>query len=56
MSNLSALGSRPIQSPLLRPAMHDGAGAQPASASGKVPARLPVVDPVSLSSGSVTVQ
>jgi hypothetical protein len=55
MSNLFALGSRPIQSPLLRATQEGGAaGAQTVSASGKVPARLPVVDPVSLSSGSVT--
>jgi hypothetical protein len=54
MSILSALGSRPIQSPLLRFSAQDSAGAQLASAAGKLPAQLPVVDPVSLSSGSVT--
>ena len=54
MSNLFALGSRPIQSTLLRATQEGGiAGAQTASAGGKVPAKLPVVDPVSLSSGSV---
>jgi hypothetical protein len=55
MSDLSALGSRPIQSTLLRTVNHDStaAGAQQASASGKMPAQLPVVDPVSLSSSSV---
>ena len=50
MSILSALGSRPIQSPLLRSSAQDSAGAQLASAIGK----LPVVDPVSASSGSVS--
>ena len=54
MSILSALGSRPIQSPLLRSSAQDSAGAQLASAAGRLPARLPVVDPVSLSSGSVS--
>lgn len=54
MSILSALGSRPIQSPLFRSATQDSAGAHLASAAGKVPAALPVVDPVSLSSGSVS--
>lgn len=54
MSILSALGSRPIPSPLLRSATQDSAGAQLASAAGKLPAALPVVDPVSLSSGSVS--
>lgn len=55
MSNLFALGSRPIQSPMFRTAQDGGtAGAQTASASGKVPPTLPVVDPVSLSSGSIT--
>jgi hypothetical protein len=54
MSTLSALGSRPILSPLLRSATQDSAGAQQASATGKLPARLPVVDPVSLSSGSIS--
>lgn len=54
MSILSVLGSRPIQSPFFRLATQDGTAAQQASASGKVPARLPVVDPVSLSAGSVS--
>jgi hypothetical protein len=54
MSIPSVTGSRPIQSPSHRPALQDNAGAQLAPASGKVPARLPVVDPVSLSSGSVS--
>jgi hypothetical protein len=54
MSTLSALGSRPIQSPLLRSATQDSAGTQQASATGKLPAPLPVVDPVSFSSGSVS--
>lgn len=54
MSLLSALGSRPLQSPLLRSAAQDSAGAQLTSATGKLPAPLPVVDPVSLSSGSVS--
>jgi hypothetical protein len=54
MSIPSVLGSRPIQSPSLRSATQDSAGAQQASASGKVPAQLPVVDPVSLSSDSMT--
>lgn len=54
MSLLSALGSRPLQSPLLRSAAQDSAGAQLASATGKLPAALPVVDPVSPSSGSVS--
>ncbi|HEU4375006.1 MAG TPA: hypothetical protein VFS02_16025 [Telluria sp.] len=54
MSLLSALGSRPLQSPLLRSAAQDSAGAQVASASGKLPAPLPVVDPVAPSSGSVS--
>jgi hypothetical protein len=55
MSDLFALGTRPIQSSLLRTASQDGAaaGAQQASASGRMPARIPVVDPVSLSSSSV---
>ena len=54
MSNPTApLGSRPIQSLFTRTATQDSAGAQMASASGKLPAQLPVVDPVSLSSGSV---
>jgi hypothetical protein len=39
---------------LLRSAAQDSAGAQLASATGKVPAPLPVVDPVSMSSGSVS--
>ncbi|MDB5935786.1 MAG: hypothetical protein JWQ01_3130 [Massilia sp.] len=54
MSILSVVASRPIQSPSTRSALQDSARAQHASASGKVPARLPVVDPVSLSSGSVS--
>jgi hypothetical protein len=54
MSNLSALGSRPIQSPLFKPAQQENPVAQQASASGKVPARLPVVEPVALSSNNVS--
>jgi hypothetical protein len=56
MSNYSVLATRPIQSFLPRTATQDSAapGSQQISASGKVPARLPVVDPVSLSSGSVS--
>ncbi len=55
MSNPTApLGSRPIQSLFTRTAAQDNAAAQLASASGKVPAQLPVVDPVSLSSDSVS--
>jgi hypothetical protein len=54
MSNLSALGSRPIQSPLFKPAQQESTVAQQASASGKVPARLPVVEPVALSSNNVS--
>jgi hypothetical protein len=54
MSTLTApLGSRPIQSLLNRTTAHDGAAAQLASASGKVPAKLPVVDPVAPSSDRV---
>lgn len=55
MSNLFALGSRPLHSPLFRTA-HDGgtAGAQMAWASGKAAPALPVLDPVSLSAGSIT--
>jgi hypothetical protein len=53
MSNLFALGSRPVQSPFLRTAQDGGtAGTQNASASGKVPARLPTVDPVTSSASS----
>jgi hypothetical protein len=54
MSNLSALGTRPIQTTLSRTVTQDSAaaGAQ-ASASGRVLAQLPVVDAVSLSSASV---
>lgn len=53
MSILSALGSRPIQSLLPRTAAQDGyaMGAQTTAAGAKLPAPLPVVDPVSLSSG-----
>jgi hypothetical protein len=55
MSNLTApLGSRPIQSLFTPSSAQDSAAAQLASASGKVPAQLPVVDPVSLSSNSVS--
>ena len=54
MSILSALGSRPIQSTLFRAPTQDGAGAQAAPASGKLPAQLPVVDPVAQSSSSIT--
>ncbi len=54
MSLLSALGSRPLHSPSLRSAAQDSAGAHLASATGKLPAALPVVDPVSRSSGSVS--
>jgi hypothetical protein len=55
MSDLFALGTRPIQSSFLRSVSQDSAaaGAQQASASGRMPARIPVVDPVSLSSSSV---
>jgi hypothetical protein len=55
MSDFSAVGTRPIQSTLLRTVTQDStaAGSQQASASGKIPAQLPVVDPVSLSSSSV---
>jgi hypothetical protein len=55
MSDLSTLGTRPIQSTFLRAVTFDSAaaGSQQASASGKIPAQLPVVDPVSLSSSSV---
>jgi hypothetical protein len=53
MSNPFALGSRPVQSSSFHLAQ-DGAtaGVQNAPASGKLPARLPVVDPVSASSSS----
>jgi hypothetical protein len=53
MSNLFALSSRPVQSSSFH-LPQDGvtAGAQNASASGKVPARLPVVDPLLSSSSS----
>jgi hypothetical protein len=54
MSIPSVLGSRPIQSPLFKPALQDGTAAQQASVIGKVPAQLPVVEPVTLSSGSVS--
>lgn len=55
MSNLTApLGSRPIQTLFTPSSAQDSAAAQLASASGKVPAQLPVVDPVSLSSNSVS--
>jgi hypothetical protein len=56
MSNLSSLGTRPIQPTFIRTVTQDStaAGSRQASASGKVPAQLPVVDPVSLSSGSVS--
>lgn len=55
MSNLPPLGSRPIQSPLLR-ATQEGAsaGAQTAAPSAKASPRLPVADPVSLSADSIT--
>jgi hypothetical protein len=55
MSDLSAVATRPIQSNFLRTVAQDSAaaGARQASASGKIPAQLPVVDPVSLSSSSV---
>jgi hypothetical protein len=56
MSNvLTAVGSRPFQS-TLRTVTEDSAAAaaQLAPASGKVPASLPVVDAVSLSSNSVS--
>jgi hypothetical protein len=53
MSNLSAVASRPIQSSLQRTTTQDSADAQQAPASGKRPAPLQRVDPVSLSSGSI---
>jgi hypothetical protein len=53
MSNLFALSSRPIQSSSFHlPQEGATAGAHNASASGKVPARLPVVDPVSPSAST----
>jgi hypothetical protein len=56
MSNLSVHGTRPIPAALSHTVAQDGAAAlaQQASASGKVPAQLPVVDPVSLSSSSIS--
>ncbi|MES2759728.1 MAG: hypothetical protein V4693_20340 [Pseudomonadota bacterium] len=54
MSILSVLGSRPLQSPMFKPAMQDGAAAPQASANSTVPTRLPVVGPVAPASGSVT--
>ncbi len=54
MTLISALGPRPFQSLSPRPDWQDGAGAQAASATGKVAARLPVVEPVAQSSGSVS--
>ncbi|WLI91690.1 hypothetical protein Q4S45_11395 [Massilia sp. R2A-15] len=54
MTLISALGPRPFQSLSPRPEWQDGAGAQAASATGKVAARLPVVEPVAQSSGSVS--
>jgi hypothetical protein len=55
MSNLFALGSRPVQPPSFHTAQDGGpAGAQNASASGKLAAKLPVVDRVSPSSSSIT--
>lgn len=53
MSIPSVTVLRPIQSPSSTPALQDGAGTQQASASGRVPARLPVVDPAARPSGSV---
>ena len=53
MSNLFALGSRPVQSPSLHTQDGGPAAAYSASASGKVAAKLPVVDRVS-SSSSIT--
>jgi hypothetical protein len=53
MSNLFVVGSRPVQSPFFRTVQDGGtAGTQNASASGKVPARLPTVDPVTSSASS----
>ncbi len=54
MSTLSALGSRPIQSSLFKPAQQEGTAAPQVLASGKVPARLPVVEPVATSSNNVS--
>jgi hypothetical protein len=53
MANPFALSPRPVQSSSFH-LVQDGAtaGAQNASASGKVPARLPVVDPVASSASS----
>lgn len=56
MSTVSALGSGPTQSAVSRAVAQDGGrgvGTQTASASGNIAARLPVVDPVTLSPGSV---
>ena len=54
MSNLSVLGSRPIQSPSSRTALQEGFATATASASGRVPAQLPAVEPVAPPSGSVS--
>lgn len=55
MSNLSTLATRPMQASLPRSVTVDSAaaGSSQASASGKIPAQLPLVDPVSLSSSRV---
>ncbi len=53
MSIPPVTGSRPIHSLSQKPALQDGAGTQQASASGKLPARLPVVDPATRPAGSV---
>lgn len=52
MSLLTALGSRPFPAMSLRPDWQDGAVAQ--SATGKLAARMPVVEPVSQASGNVS--
>jgi hypothetical protein len=54
MSLITALGSRPFPSLSPRPELQDGAGAQAASATGKVATRMPIVEPVAQSSGSVS--
>jgi hypothetical protein len=55
MSNFSTLATRPMQASLPRTVTVDSAaaGSSQASASGKIPAQLPVVDPVSPASSRV---
>jgi hypothetical protein len=57
MATVSALGSRPVQSPVLPAFAHSGAragGAQTVSASGYAAARLPVVESVAQSQDTVS--